>query len=215
LPVRHDPRAELAARLVCASFIAVLFVVLAQVVSSGGGAAFDEFVRSAINRWASDLVTTLAFSLSRLGSSTMIGALLSVAAVGFWVTRRRRSAVMLVLFMAGAVILESGLKLVFQRARPEAFFGPVPASFSFPSGHAVLSLCFYAALAGLLPAYWRRSARAATWLAAALLVLGIGLSRIYLGVHHCTDVIGGYLVAVSWTSLFWAFAPASKPGPAG
>jgi undecaprenyl-diphosphatase len=213
LPVRHDRRAELAARLVCASLSAVLFVVLAQAVSSGGAAAFDEFVRSGINRWASDLVTTPAFGLSRLGSIAVIAAFLSVAVVGFWLVGRRRSAVMLVLFMAAAVVLENGLKLLFQRARPEAFYGAVPTSYSFPSGHALLSLCFYAALAGLLPAYWRRSARAATWLAAALLVLGIGISRIYLGVHHPTDVIGGYLAAIFWTSLFWTIPQTGHAGP--
>jgi undecaprenyl-diphosphatase len=205
MPVKVDGR-SLAGPLVCAFLSAVLFVVLAQLVLSGEAAAFDEFVRSAINVWASDLLTALAFGLSRLGSSAVIAILLGVAAVGFWVIgRRRRSAVMLVLFMAGAVVLESGLKLSFQRARPEAFFGALPTSFSFPSGHALLSLCFYAALAGFLSACWRRSARVATWLAAVLLVLGIGLSRIYLGVHHPTDVIGGYLAALCWTSLSWTW----------
>jgi undecaprenyl-diphosphatase len=215
LPVRDDWRAELAARLTCASLTAVLFVVLAQVVLSGGAAEFDQFVRSGINAWASDLMTTLGFGFSRLGSVAVIAALLTIAVVGFWLVGRRRSAVMLVLFMATAVVLESGLKLLFQRARPEVFFGTLPASYSFPSGHALLSLCFYAALAGLLPAYWRWPARAATWLAAALLVLGIGLSRIYLGVHHPTDVIGGYLAAVCWTSLFWAFPQTGRPGRPG
>jgi membrane-associated phospholipid phosphatase len=188
---------------------------LAQVVLSGAADGFDAFVRSGINAWASDPVTTLAFGLSRLGSVAVIAALLSTAVVGFWLVGRRRSAVMLVLFMAIAVVLESGFKIFFQRARPEAFFGSLPASHSFPSGHALLSLCFYAALAGLLPAYWRWPARAATWLAAVLLVLGIGSSRIYLGVHHPTDVIGGYLVAVCWASLFWAFPQIGKPAPSG
>ena len=157
----------------------------------------------------------LAFGVSRLGSSAVIAVLLGLAVLGLWVVGRRRSAVMLVLFMAGAVVLESGLKVFFQRVRPEAFFGVLPTSFSFPSGHALLSLCFYGALAGFLPAYWRRSARAASWLAAILLVSGIGLSRIYLGVHHATDVVGGYLVALCWTTLFWALLQTGKPGPKG
>jgi undecaprenyl-diphosphatase len=213
--VRHDRRAEVAARLACAGLSAVLFAVLAWIVSSGEAAAFDELVRAGIHEWASDLVSTVAFGLSRLGSIALLAVLLSVAVVGFWVVGRPRSAVTLILFMAGAVVLENGLKLLFQRGRPEAFFGPLPTSFSFPSGHALLSFCFYVALAGLLPAYWRRSARAATWLVAALLVLGIGISRIYLGVHHCTDVIGGYLVAIFWTSLFGAFAQTGKTSRGG
>jgi undecaprenyl-diphosphatase len=206
-----DWRGAPAGGLLGASFSAVLFVLLAQVVASGNADGFDAFVRSGMHEWASDRISALAFGLSRLGSITVIAVLLGIAVLGFWVFGRRRSAVMLVLFMAGAVLLQNGLKLLFQRARPEALFGSLPSSFSFPSGHALLSLCFYAALAGLLPAYWRWPARAATWLAAALLVLGIGASRIYLGVHHPTDVIGGYLVAGCWTSLFWASLRSGKP----
>jgi undecaprenyl-diphosphatase len=200
-------------RWACASFSAVLFFLLDQVVASGAAAAFDESVRSGMNGWASDLLTMLAFGFSRLGSIALIGTLLSAAAVGFWAVGRRRSAVMLVLFMAGAVVLENGLKLFFQRARPEAFFGPLPGSYSFPSGHALLSLCFYAALAFLISAYWGAAARAVTWVAAALLVLCIGMSRIYLGVHYPTDVIGGYLAALFWTSIFWGFAHTGKLPP--
>jgi len=114
-------------------------------------------------------------------------------------------------FMAGAIVLESGLKFFFQRARPEVFFGSLPSSYSFPSGHALLSLCFYAGLAVLLPADWGAPMRILIWLATALLVLGIGLSRIYLGVHHPTDVIGGYLAALFWTNLFWAFPQTRQP----
>jgi undecaprenyl-diphosphatase len=198
-------------RWACAFFSAVLFVILALAVGSGAAAAFDEFVRSGMNGWASDQLTTLAFGFSRLGSTALIGVLLGAAALGFWAVGRRRSAVMLVLFMAGAVVLENGLKLFFQRARPEAFFGPLPGSYSFPSGHALLSLCFYAALAFLISAYWGAAARAITWFTAAFLVLGIGMSRIYLGVHHPTDVIGGYLVALIWTSIFWGFPHTRKP----
>ena len=73
----------------------------------------------------------------------------------------------------------------------------------FPSGHALFSLCFYGTLAGLLVGRLRRpAARAAVWAAAALLILAIGISRIYLGVHYPTDVIGGYLVAAFWISVF-------------
>jgi undecaprenyl-diphosphatase len=100
--------------------------------------------------------------------------------------------------MAGAVALENGLKYAFHRARPEPFFAMAPETYSFPSGHALFSTCFYGALAGLLAANVKgASLRAAIWVAAGMLVLAIGLSRVYLGVHYPTDVIGGYLVAIS------------------
>jgi membrane-associated phospholipid phosphatase len=104
--------------------------------------------------------------------------------------------------VAGAIVLENGFKYAIHRARPEAFFGVVPESFSFPSGHALFSLCFYGTLAGLLVGRLRRpAARAAVWAAAALLILAI-FHVSTSGVHYPSDVIGGYLVAAFWISVF-------------
>jgi undecaprenyl-diphosphatase len=105
--------------------------------------------------------------------------------------------------MAGATVLNFLLKLNFQRARPAAFFATaLPDSFSFPSGHALLSSCFYGILA-----YWISTRCAnvfiqtAVWIAALLLVAAIGLSRVYLGVHYPSDVVAGYAVGTFWVVL--------------
>jgi undecaprenyl-diphosphatase len=199
------------AAFVGASLSLVLFLALLRAVSSGAAADLDDLIRSGIHHWASGLGLWLALGFSRLGSIAALAVLFGIAVLGFWLAERRRSAARLALFMAGAVVLENGLKYGFQRARPEAFFGSAPATYSFPSGHALLSLCFYGMAAAMLA---RRSksgvARAAIWTTAALLIFGIGLSRIYLGVHYPTDVIGGYLAALFWMSLFWLF---ERSGP--
>jgi undecaprenyl-diphosphatase len=92
------------------------------------------------------------------------------------------------------------LKLIFRRARPEAFFGYAePITYSFPSGHSIVSACFYGVLAAILTARMKsRARRIAIWMAAALLAFLIGLSRIYLGVHYPSDVLAGYAAAVIW-----------------
>jgi Membrane-associated phospholipid phosphatase len=95
-------------------------------------------------------------------------------------------------------------------ARPEPFFGTAPETYSFPSGHALFSACFYGALAWLLGAALRNfGARAAIWAMSLALIAAIGLSRLYLGVHYPTDVIAGYLVAVFWITGLLA-SPAAK-----
>ncbi|HMC29816.1 MAG TPA: phosphatase PAP2 family protein, partial [Candidatus Angelobacter sp.] len=77
----------------------------------------------------------------------------------------------------------------------------VPNSYSFPSGHALTSLCFYGVMAGLLSARIKSLPwRIALWTAAVLLIIAIGLSRIYLGVHYPSDVLAGYLAATVWVS---------------
>jgi undecaprenyl-diphosphatase len=181
----------------------ILFAGLVGAVLSGASATLDDLVRSGIHRWASGFVTFLARSVTLLGSILVIGVFSGVAVLRFHAAGRRRDAMTLAMVMAGAIVLENGLKYAIHRARPEAFFGTVPETFSFPSGHALFSLCFYGTFAGLLASRLNRAAaRAAVWGTAALLILAIGLSRIYLGVHHPTDVIGGYVIAAFWISVF-------------
>ena len=76
------------------------------------------------------------------------------------------------------------------------FSAASPSSYSFPSGHALGSLCFYGILAAILAGRARgRGAEFCIWVATVLLVGMIGLSRIYLGVHYPSDVIAGYCAA--------------------
>jgi len=94
------------------------------------------------------------------------------------------------------------LKHLFARSRPEAFFGyTLPSSYSFPSGHAVVSCCFYGALAAILTRRMESGAKKlAIWAVAALMAALIGFSRIYLGVHYPSDVLAGYAAAIVWVS---------------
>jgi membrane-associated phospholipid phosphatase len=105
--------------------------------------------------------------------------------------------------LAGAGVLDLGLKEIFARARPQAFFDYylVPASFSFPSGHALFAVCFFGGIAVLLSHRLRgRLARILLWAVALFLIFLIGASRVYLGVHYPTDVIGGFAVGTVWVA---------------
>ena len=104
---------------------------------------------------------------------------------------------------AGGGLLDVVLKLVIRRPRPPgaaAFLQHF--SWSFPSGHAMASLIGYGMLAYVLTLLWihHRSAQIAVVLGAALLIIAIGFSRLYLGVHYFSDVVGGYAAGVLWLS---------------
>ena len=115
--------------------------------------------------------------------------------------RRIRAAALLAITMLGAALLEMILKLAFHRPRPVAFVGPTPSSSSFPSGHAIGALCFYGVLAAIVSTRIReRLAKVLIWAAAVFLTAMIGFSRIYLGVHYPSDVVGGYFAAVVWVT---------------
>jgi undecaprenyl-diphosphatase len=126
-----------------------------------------------------------------------------LAAAVFLFRGWRRGALLVLLTIAGAWLLDTGLKLFFGRARPEPFYDyyPAPSSYSFPSGHALFAVCFFGGLAVLLTHRLnRRVAQVAVWLLAALIILLIGSSRVYLGVHYPTDVVGGYAVGLAWVT---------------
>jgi undecaprenyl-diphosphatase len=100
---------------------------------------------------------------------------------------------------AGSAVLTAVLKGVFQRTRPELFDSGYHASFySFPSGHATVAVGFYGMLTLVLAYRLRGRARWAVAVSGILVVLLIGFSRLYLGVHYPSDVVAGYLAALLW-----------------
>lgn len=175
-----------------------LFAKLASEVREGDTISFDNVVRGWVHQFASPDMTLAMKGISLLGYDVLLLELVIAVAV-FLRLQWRRAAIWLTVTMAGAVALDVALKHAFHRQRPAPFFGDAPHSYSFPSGHALASFCFYGVLAGLIANRIQRlSLRIAVGLIAALLVLAIGISRIYLGVHYPSDVVAGYLAAAMW-----------------
>ena len=188
--------------LVLAAIAAALFCGLAIAVETNRLAGFDEPIRMELHSLASPLLTLLAEKVTWLGTLGVL-ALFGVVAVAVLVRAGRRDGVVfLTVTMVGALALENGLKFSFQRVRPPPFFGSEPVTYSFPSGHALFSLCFYGGLAIAASRSMLSAAmKTGIWIATVLLVLAIGGTRIYLGVHYPSDVLGGYLVAIAWIAI--------------
>ncbi len=178
----------------------LLFAWLADNVVAQHTFAFDASVRRAVHAYATPQITRLMFAVSFMGRGGLI-AIALLAFLLFYRLRWRRAAIWLAVTLAGALVLEVTLKTAFHRPRPVPFFGPAPLTYSFPSGHALFSFCFYGVLAGLLAGRVRPlPARILIWLIAAFMVVAIGLSRIYIGVHTPSDVIAGYLAGTIWVA---------------
>jgi undecaprenyl-diphosphatase len=167
----------------------------------------DDGARDSLHRLAvdHDAVVTAAKVLSTIGSAPVYIAVF--AAVAGWLLWRRlpRLAAFVVVTVAGGSLLNALVKNLVDRARPVL---PDPVAhangMSFPSGHAqnamvafsVLLLVFLPALRGV----WRRVAVCA----AVLMVIGIGLSRVVLGVHYVSDVLAGYVLGAAWVAAMTA-----------
>ncbi len=178
----------------------IFFGWLTEEMSEGDMRGFDDAVRSFVHQYASPVVTNVMQIASFLGSTVFLTIFGISVFIVFWLLKRYRAATLFAITMAGASILLFTLKTVFRRARPEPFFETLlPVSYSFPSGHSLLSFCFYGALAVIITARIERGLfRVIIWTCAVLLIALIGLSRIYLGVHYPSDVLAGYTAAFIW-----------------
>ena len=178
----------------------IFFAWLSDEVLRGETRGFDEATRAAVHAWASPALTTAMQVISFMGSTQFLFVATTIAVLFMIWARWKREAILFPITMIGAGLLNTTLKLSFQRARPVPFFDLLaPRTYSFPSGHALASFCFYGVFAALLVArIENRKWHLLLWLSAAIIVLLIGLSRIYLGVHYTTDVLAGYAAALIW-----------------
>lgn len=212
--------AALVAGLIAAALALALFSWLGRGILIGVTPVIDDRLRGAVHSLSSPGLTKVMIAASLYGGPawlTPIGIVLSIA---FLIRGWRRGALLVIVTMAGAGLLDTLLKQAFARVRPAAFFDyPLPVSHSFPSGHAFFSASFFGGLAVLVSGRIRNKLlRLAIWLIAMGLILLIGLSRIYLGVHYPSDVLAGYAAAVIWVSAV-AFGDRlvshrRRPGPA-
>ena len=134
------------------------------------------------------------------------GAMAAVGIAGVILTLWRRDWLMLtgwIVSFAGAGLLSAILKIVIKRPRPAGAAAFLHGdTFSFPSGHALGSLVGFGMVAYLIGSYWlsTRRSRSAITFVAAFLIVSIGISRLYLGVHYFSDVVGGYAAGMLWLS---------------
>jgi membrane-associated phospholipid phosphatase len=176
----------------------LFFALLADEVLDQTTLVVDTAVLLALRAHQSSALDSVAQAFSMLGAEGLTVLFVVTLIVLGW-QRRYGAAVSLMLVVGGAQLLNDVLKLAFHRTRPSIVVTAVPGQvWSFPSGHAMVSLAFFGFLAylgwRLFNGRWR-----VVWVCAmSLLVLLIGLSRLYLGVHYLTDVVAGYIAGFIW-----------------
>lgn len=189
--------------LVVSAVLALVFgVILEDVLSRDPITTLDRLVAETLHANVIPWLTQVFVVITTFGSGwVLVPAAALLAAVLF---RRRRWGDGLVLISAtsGAAVLNAVLKIVIHRPRPE-FLEPLARAggYSFPSGHSASAAAFYMTL-GLLGAGWVRrwETRVYVLLASIFVVVLIGFSRLYLGVHYLSDVLAGYALGAFWAT---------------
>ncbi len=189
-------------RFALAAISVLVFAWLSISVMKDETSRFDDHIRNLIHQTSQPGLTEAMKLASYIGEAANVEVLTLAAAVVFWIQGKRRNGVVLAATILGASILANVLKLYFHRARPAPYFGLAsPGTFSFPSEHALMAICFYMVLAHLVNSHVQPvRIRAGIWVVAVSMTLVIGFSRIYLGLHYPTDVVGGYAAGAAWVS---------------
>ena len=187
------------------------FAQLGEWVQKGATQGFDVAVLTWLGAHQSKFLTGVMTELTYLGTGTVVLMVVGVAALFLWHTEHKHSARLLLAAVAGNILLNGALKLFFNRPRPTVFAWQVHAvSSSFPSGHAMSATVCYGTVAYLVARLQKhRWAKALTLSGAAILILLICLTRLYLGVHYPSDVIAGIVVGVAWAGFCMAVLEAS------
>ncbi len=171
-------------------------------IFEGDAATFDTSIRDYVHGFANPTLTTVMQAASFLGSTLFLVAFGTALVIGFVIYKHRHRAIAFTITTVGASILIWILKHIYRRPRPEPFFNTIlPSSNSFPSGHSLGSFCFYGALAAILINRTdSRRLQLITLVCTAFLILLIGLSRIYVGVHYPSDVLAGFIIGFIWVT---------------
>lgn len=197
--------------LLAALFAYGLFELTGEVLE-GETRAFDESILLML-RDTSDVgmpvgpawLTKVMTDITALGGVTVLSLITLLVVIYLVLRRSYRTAAFVTCSILGGWALSSVLKLGIARPRPEVVQHLVEVNdLSFPSGHAMLSAITYLTLGALLSRLEeRRTLRYFFPLVAVFLTLIIGLSRIYLGVHYPTDVLGGWAAGTVFACASW------------
>jgi undecaprenyl-diphosphatase len=183
------------------------FVRITREYIEGDVGAMDRTIVLAVARMRMPWLTSTAIDVTALGSTTLVILFSAFTLVVLLVLRDRIGALQLLAASAGAGILTMVTKNVIERIRPEEAQRLIVVSgFSYPSGHSLSTSALYLTIAIIAGHHVQHSgARAAVFLAVSAVLLMVGASRVYLGVHYATDVISGISLGAAWALVLAGF----------
>lgn len=175
----------------------------AQEVVNGSADAYDTKVLEAIRARSSRGLDDAMELATHLGSHTAIGTAAFVTAFTMVRRGRRPDAWTVLSSVGGAMVLNTALKMLFRRQRPQELSRQIelPRSHSFPSGHSLLSAATYPIVAHHLVRSQSPVVQLTAQMLAGAVIVSVGYSRVYFGVHYPSDVLGGFAAGLGWLGL--------------
>lgn len=188
------------AKLVIVAICAVIFWEILENIFQNEIGYFDSMIYSFVSKYITSTTTAILKFITNLGSAFII---ISVAICMLIFIKNKKYGIYASMNFIIIAAINQALKYVIQRPRPTEFRIIDESGYSFPSGHSMVSMAFYGLL--IYFAYKKIQNKYLKWtvcIGLAILILLIGLSRIYLGVHYASDVIGGFCFSIAYLILF-------------
>jgi undecaprenyl-diphosphatase len=181
----------------------LIFSLFGSFVAAGLFQNVDFAVKNFIELHRVDFLTNIAEAISFLGEKTLVIFLFFILLVFLWTKRHRLEAVLAILVFVAGIIATQSEKWYFQIARPTGSLVEIDGA-SFPSGHAssfaLLAGIAVIALWSFIHQKWQKNVLV---FVAVLLSILVAISRVYLGAHWTSDVIGGLMLSGLWVFVFW------------
>ncbi|HMA24958.1 MAG TPA: phosphatase PAP2 family protein, partial [Gemmatimonadaceae bacterium] len=188
------------------------FSEVAERVRAGSTQGVDDAVMRWMAAHQSPGVQSAMLEITALGTSAVVAMIVFIAGLFLWLNHHKHSAILLIAATLGGMVLDGLLKIGFNRPRPQIFqWGTQVVSSSFPSGHAMASTIVYGTVAYLAARLQQNAAsRFLTMGLAALIIVLICSSRLYLGVHYPSDVLAGVIIGLAWAGFCMAILEAAQ-----
>ncbi len=183
-----------------------IFALIAEGVEEGITQRLDERVLHWFAQQRTPFLDEAALEITTLGNGLVLIIVVLVASVFLWQTQHKWSASLLLFATVTGKLLNTILKVSYDRTRPSVVEALADVhSPSFPSGHAMSAMVVYGSVAYLVGRLEPgRSLRITTWVVAAAVIIAIGASRMYLGVHYLSDVVAGFIAGLAWLGFLVA-----------
>lgn len=180
----------------------VAFLILALNVISlkDNNFSWDILILSNIHKNSQPFLDNFASVLTNFGGFRLILLLITPIILLLLFLRKKGSLTYLTISIFSSAIINFIIKIIFHRPRPHLWESgyPFPSDFSFPSGHAMGSMSLALTL---LVIFWDSFKNPLILILAGIYVISIAWTRLYLGVHFPSDILGGWLLAIAWTTL--------------
>lgn len=175
----------------------------AENVVMGEADQYDDAIMEAVHRIDNPTMNHTMHAITQLGSHVAIGTAAGVTALLMLRKGRKHDAWTVLVSTGGAMAINTILKNIFRRRRPEELARRIklPRSHSFPSGHSLLSAATYPIVAHHLVERHSLGTQALVHSLAGMIIIGVGFSRVYFGVHFPSDVLGGFAAGFGWLGL--------------